>query len=75
MAKKKRELRLAKKNERCGKGWTPVEIRVGRAVRRACIRGKVVRTARGEVSKPGQFAQSILNVLDVGELLGVLSAL
>lgn len=40
--KPKRKLRILKKGQRCGKGWTSVELRMGRTTKRACIRGKVL---------------------------------
>ena len=40
-AKKNGDVRYLKKGESCGKGWTSVEIKVGKRKRRACIRGKV----------------------------------
>ena len=33
--------RILKKGQRCHEGWTPVEIKIGKKVRRVCVRGKV----------------------------------
>lgn len=38
---KKIKMKALKKGERCREGWTLVEVKVGRKVRRVCIHGKV----------------------------------
>jgi hypothetical protein len=47
MAKKKLELKLLKKGDRCPKGWTTLQIKVGSRSRRACVHGKAERVKSG----------------------------
>jgi hypothetical protein len=39
--KKKIAMQMLEKGKRCKTGWTSIEIKVGKTVRRACVKGKV----------------------------------
>lgn len=43
MARMKAKIQILRKGQRCRKGWTAVEIKIGKTTRRACIRGKVTK--------------------------------
>lgn len=59
---KKDAIKIIEKGKNCGKGWTLVEIRVGKVSRRACIRGKVSKT-------PEAVARILDGVLLVGTVI------
>lgn len=63
MAKKKPVMRILKKGQRCKEGWTSIEIKVGKVVRRACVRGKVQVTP-SKISKALDWSMLLLSPLD-----------
>lgn len=66
MAKnRKTVLKVVKKGVRCGRGWTAVEIKVGRKMRRACLH----RTA---VPKRGDSVATMLFIEGLGVLASAL---
>lgn len=39
---KKAQIKKLRKGQRCPEGWSSVELKVGKAVRRMCVKGRVV---------------------------------
>ena len=55
--------RVARKGERCGKGWTTVEMKVNNRVRRVCVRRPATGRPRKGKDSTAQWIQSALDAL------------